>query len=400
LVLSHHIHRLSSLMGQAVRAGEEGLRAAHIAAREALDVYAPLAHRLGMHQLKNDLEELAFQFLFPEEHAVIAKEIDERFSLHQVVLTEQIKVLKQALVEDTLFMNSIARVSVEGRSKQPYSIWRKMQQRRAKGVAGASVEEVLDRLAVRVVFEPKPLPGEDAEAVRRRGEELTYHVLDLVHSQWDHSDFRVKDYVSRPKANGYQSLHTTARTRHHGMDWPFEVQIRTDEMHRVAEWGMAAHVDYKSDQAGEPWIFLARDESVAEEKGFTQDQHPPPATPRRREQQVRDETVPPGSISVKTTRGLFPAVGEVQRLKSLANVRDYTGWLHTNLSERRVFVFIDDTLWDLRRGVTVRDAIAEQLHSGPARGPVSPRTPRKIRINGHSVDLDYQLRNGDALQLV
>ena len=135
---------------------------------QALDVYAPLAHRLGMHVLKDELEDLAFRFLHPAEHAAVVEAVQARCSEHQRVLDEALLVLKRTLQEDVEFMNSIKRVSFEARSKQPYSTWRKMQKLAAAAAVAAGegevsgehaeksealITQVLDHLALRVVFE-------------------------------------------------------------------------------------------------------------------------------------------------------------------------------------------------------------------------------------------------------
>jgi len=359
LILANHATHLASLT--VPFRGDESYdpvahRDAYIAARDSLDVYAPLAHRLGMHQLKSEIEGAAFEYLYPKEHALIRHELDERFSTHQIVLDEQIKVLKRALCEDPLFMNNIARVSVEGRSKEPYSIWRKIAGLPG-GITSDAVAEVLDRLALRVVFEVDDTDVADASLVRQRGQDLCYHVLDLVHDQWPFMQVRVKDYIKSPKPNGYQSLHTTARTRHHGLEWPFEVQIRTEEMHRVAEWGRAAHVDYKAESNLEWALFPCED------------------APGTREARPQD---------------VMPVDLDAQAM-TFTNPREYAVWLHETLSGNRVFVFIDNKICDLARGMTLQQAL--QRLNMVATIPI-----KKLKINGALASPDYQLRNGDTVQ--
>merc|ERR1719230_1769407 len=126
-----------------------------------------------------------------------------------------------------------------------------------------ALDQILDHIALRVIFEVDEKGVSDSEVVTERGEQLCYHAMESVHKLWPNKKGnRVKDYIASPKANGYQSLHTTVVTRHHGQEWPFEVQVRTEEMHRVAEWGKAAHADYKSEDS---WSWLV-DEGHASSK--------------------------------------------------------------------------------------------------------------------------------------
>ena len=207
-------------------------------ARDAFDVYAPLAHACGLSAYKNELEGLAFRCLYPRQHAAVRAELDERSEEYNQVLNDSHRLLKRALVEDLDTINHVKSLSVAGRTKTPFSVWCKMRQKNCRA------DEVLDTIALRVVLEPSA--AEEAGGVT--GEALCYHVLDLVHAQWPHMDFKVKDYCSDPKDNGYRSLHTTSLLRYHGLTLPLEVQIRTSDMHHDAEHGGAAHHRYKQVQ--------------------------------------------------------------------------------------------------------------------------------------------------------
>lgn len=184
-------------------------------ARETMDIYAPLAERIGMHQMKDELEDLAFAELYPEaRESIIARLafLKEKGS----ALVEQI----EAELRETLTKGGVA-AQVSGREKTPYSIWRKMQR---KNVA---FEQLSDIMAFRVVVDDLP---------------SCYNALGVIHSAYPVVPGRFKDYISTPKPNGYQSLHT-------GVIGPerqrIEVQIRTRDMHDVAELGVAAHWSYK-----------------------------------------------------------------------------------------------------------------------------------------------------------
>src|SRR5437899_5843494 len=184
--------------------------------RETLDIYAPLAHRLGIGQIKWELEDLAFRNLEPEafEDVVgrIARKRDEREKL--------VEDLREILARE-LEKVGIQAVEITGRPKHIYSVWQKMTRE------DKDFSEIYDLSAIRV----------QVESVRD-----CYGVLGVVHSLWKPMPGRFKDYIAMPKSNGYQSLHTTVIT-HTGE--PIEIQIRTQEMHRVAEFGVAAHWTYK-----------------------------------------------------------------------------------------------------------------------------------------------------------
>ncbi len=184
-------------------------------ARETMDIYAPLANRLGLYRLKRDLEDLSFKYLRPD----VFNQIEHWLDKHQVV-EKQIIGKVVGLIEDLLASNGI-KGQVYGRIKHKYSIYKKMQSQ------SLSLDEMHDIMAFRVLVKD----------IRD-----CYAVLGLVHSQWRPVHGRFKDYISMPKANGYQSLHTTVI----GPEGErIEIQIRTEEMHRQAEHGVAAHWLYK-----------------------------------------------------------------------------------------------------------------------------------------------------------
>lgn len=184
-------------------------------AQETMDIYAPLANRLGLHLLKRQLEDLSFKYLRPD----IFNQIDHWLDTHQVV-EKQIIEKVVSLIQDLLASNGLAG-QVYGRIKHKYSIYKKMQSQ------SLTLDEMHDIMAFRVLVKD----------IRD-----CYAVLGLVHSQWKPVHGRFKDYISMPKANGYQSLHTTVI----GPEGErIEIQIRTEEMHRQAEHGVAAHWLYK-----------------------------------------------------------------------------------------------------------------------------------------------------------
>jgi guanosine-3',5'-bis(diphosphate) 3'-pyrophosphohydrolase len=183
--------------------------------RETLDIYAPLAHRLGIGQIKWELEDLAFRNLEPDAYEDVAKRIARKRHERETLVAD----LSDALARELEKVGIIA--DITGRPKHIYSVWQKMTRDQK------DFTEIYDLSAIRVLV----------DTVRD-----CYGVLGVVHSLWKPVPGRFKDYVAMPKSNGYQSLHTTVITY---TGEPIEIQIRTQEMHRVAEFGVAAHWTYK-----------------------------------------------------------------------------------------------------------------------------------------------------------
>ena len=186
-------------------------------AQETRDLYAPLAHRFGLNSMKAELEDLAFKFLEPEEYRLLAKQVVQKRADRETLVEEMAEPLRQ-----TLTAAGINVYEVSGRPKHLWSIWKKMQKR------DKPYEEIYDLLAIRVMVDTV---------------QDCYHALGVIHGEWNPLQERIKDYIATPKSNGYQSLHTTIFGPRHTL---FEIQIRTREMHRTAEYGIAAHWVYKS----------------------------------------------------------------------------------------------------------------------------------------------------------
>ena len=184
-------------------------------AQETMDIYAPLANRLGLHRIKQTLEDLSFKYMKPEVYAQITRWLDENQVVERQIIDKVVSRL-----EDILRSNNIPG-TVYGRIKHLYSIHKKMQQ------LSLTLDEMHDIMAFRVLVDDL---------------KDCYAVLGLVHAQWRPVHGRFKDYISMPKANGYQSLHTTVI----GPEGErIEIQIRTNDMHRQAEHGVASHWLYK-----------------------------------------------------------------------------------------------------------------------------------------------------------
>jgi GTP pyrophosphokinase len=191
-------------------------------AREVSDIYAPLAHRLGIGHIKWELEDLSFRYLHPYDYKYIAKLLDEKRIDRQVYIDNVIQALKEALAKE-----GIEGAEINGRAKHIYSIWRKMRRK------NIGFSEVYDIRAVRILVS---------------SEQDCYRALGVVHSLWRNIPHEFDDYIANPKENGYRSLHTAVKGPNNRV---LEVQIRTRAMHEEAEYGVCAHWRYKkSDQEG------------------------------------------------------------------------------------------------------------------------------------------------------
>jgi GTP pyrophosphokinase len=188
-------------------------------AQETMDLYAPLAHRFGMAKMRWELEDLAFKYLEPDEYRKLAKLVAAKRNERERLIAQ----LKEPL-ERTLTQAGIKGVEVTGRAKHLWSIWKKMEKRQRP------YDEIYDLLAIRVLVNSVP---------------DCYHALGIIHDGWTPVQERIKDYIAQPKSNGYQSLHTTVFGPGRQL---YEIQIRTREMHRTAEIGIAAHWRYKTER--------------------------------------------------------------------------------------------------------------------------------------------------------
>ncbi|HEY7774436.1 MAG TPA: GTP diphosphokinase [Marinagarivorans sp.] len=191
-------------------------------AREVADIYAPLAHRLGIGHIKWELEDVSFRYLQPYDYKYIAKLLDERRLDRQTYIDGVLAILKNALEKENIRLADIS-----GRAKHIYSIWRKMRRK------GISFSEVYDIRAVRILVDT---------------EQDCYRVLGIVHSLWHNIPNEFDDYIANPKENGYRSLHTAVKGPANRV---LEVQIRTEKMHEEAEFGVCAHWRYKNSDKGD-----------------------------------------------------------------------------------------------------------------------------------------------------
>jgi GTP pyrophosphokinase len=346
-------------------------------ARETLDIYAPLANRLGIWQLKWELEDLAFRFEDPDTYKRIARLLDEKRVERETYVASAIERLQQELAAAHI------RAEVSGRPKHIYSIWRKM---RGKALDFA---ELYDVRAFRVIVP-------DIKDC--------YTVLGIVHNLWQPVPKEFDDYISRPKPNGYKSLHTVVI----GDDGrAFEVQIRTQEMHRFAEYGVAAHWRYKeAGVRGYGGQFTASekyDEKIAWLRQLLawKDEVAEGEHPENPWEQLRQATLDDDHIYVMTPQA------RVIALPQGATPVDFAYHLHSELGHRCRGARVDGAMVPLNtplsNGQTVE--IIAVKEGGPSRDWLNPqlgylqsaRARQKVRAWFNAIDSQENVANGRAI---
>ncbi len=318
-------------------------------AKETLEIYAPLAHRLGIHQVKWELEDLAFQTLHPRKFEEIRRMVSERRTDREEHVEQAAEVLRHELDKVDI------PAEISGRAKHFYSIYDKMAKK------GREFNEIYDLTAMRVIVE-------------RSGDEGTrdcYGALGLIHSLWKPMPGRFKDLVAMPKLNGYRSLHTTVI----GPEGrPLEIQVRTREMHETAELGVAAHWRYKSGakaaKADEEWLAW-----VGQLMDTGQDEADPGEFMKSfRTDLFEDEVY------------VFTPKGAVKTLPSGATPIDFAYAVHTDVGHRTVGAKVNGRIVPLHYRLKSGDRV-EILTSKSGRGPsrdwvnlaASSRARNKIR---------------------
>jgi len=297
-------------------------------ARETLEIYAPIANRLGLHSIKTELEELGFKSLYPGRHRIIEKAL-KRARGNQKQFVGKI----EDNIQGTLDKAGV-KARVEGREKHLFSIYQKMRRKRA------ALAEIVDVFGFRIVVESV---------------DTCYRALGIVHSLYRPMPGRFKDYIAIPRINGYQSLHTTLFGPN-GM--PIEVQIRTEEMHRVAEAGIAAHWQYKT----------------GEDEGQTHQDHAMGWLQNLMDMQQNGSSE---EFMESVKLDLFPdkvyvftPKGDIRRLPRGATAVDFAYDVHTDIGNRCVAAKIDRRLaplrTPLRNGQTVEIITAKGATPNPA----------------------------------
>jgi GTP pyrophosphokinase len=331
-------------------------------ARETLELYAPLANRLGIWQLKWELEDLAFRFIEPDTYKRVARWLDEKRAEREGFIDSAQQDLRD------LLLRAGVPGEVSGRPKHIYSIWSKMK---AKGLA---FDELFDVRALRVIVD------EVAQC---------YQVLSLVHERFAPIAAEYDDYIARPKPNGYRSLHTVVRD---GSGRPLEIQIRTRQMHALAELGVAAHWRYKEGARGKAGS--ADDERVAwlrQLLAWRQDiEAPPQAGQGGAQADDRIYVLTPQARVVELPRG--------------ATAIDFAYHLHTELGHRCRGAKVDGAMvpltTPLATGQTVEVIVAKS--GGPSRDWLnadlgylaSPRSRAKVRAWFNALETEQAIAAG------
>jgi GTP pyrophosphokinase len=296
--------------------------------QETLDIYAPIAHRLGMGKLRSELEDLSFQNLYPDDYKRLAIEVDARRPELEAAL-ESIKTT----ITEKLTEHEVPFVSIEGRVKRLYSLWKKLKKQKIM------IEQVYDLIAARIITE--------------NDRKNCYLAMSVIHDVWTPVPERFKDWIAIPRDNLYQSLHTSVIG---DGGQPFEVQIRTEEMHHIAEEGVAAHWKYKDSTLG---------------------------------QKEEDEAL--DQLRKTVEKLLLPLVENSEHNEDSA---DFIETLKLDLYPKDVYAFTPmGKVIQLPRGSTPID-FAYAIHSAVG------DTCTGAKVNGRIVPLRSEIHNGDVIEIL
>jgi GTP diphosphokinase / guanosine-3',5'-bis(diphosphate) 3'-diphosphatase len=327
-------------------------------ARETLEIYAPIAERLGLYAVKLELEDLGFRALYPYRYKVLERELKRARGNQKEFIAKIAETFKGALAKAGIVG------AVEGREKHLYSIYKKMQNKKI------SINEMVDVHGFRIIVD---------------NADVCYRVLGLVHSVYKPMPGRFKDYIAIPRVNGYQSLHTTLFGPN-GI--PIEVQIRSEQMHRVAESGIAAHWKYKSggdafggvehDRAREWLASLVQIQEGGSSEEFLES--------------VKVDLFPDKVY-------VFTPKGKILRLPSGATTVDFAYAIHTDVGNRCVAAKVDRRLvplrTPLRNGQTVEIITAKGAKPNPSWSSFLVTAKARAAIRQYLKNL----KRGDALEL-
>ena len=292
-------------------------------AQETLDIYAPIANRLGMSKVKNELEELSFKYLEPKAYDALRAKVEARRKSAEAVIDELTRTLRSKL-EDA----QVPIITLDGRIKRLYSIHLKLKRQKI------DLERVYDFVAVRVI----------TQSVKD-----CYAALGIIHQTWSPVPGRIKDFIAMPRPNGYQSLHTSVISEH---GFPFEVQIRTDEMHRRAEEGIAAHWKYKEGRVGDH-----RDERYFQWMRQLLEVQQEVRDPQEFLQNLKIDLYPEEVY-------IFTPKGEVRSLPRGATAVDFAYTVHTDVGHQCIGARINGRMVPLRTRLQNGDIIEIVTQSG------------------------------------
>jgi GTP pyrophosphokinase len=292
-------------------------------AQETRDIYAPIAHRLGMSKLKNELEDLAFRHLEPAAYQALRTQVEAKRKVHEGLIDEL-----RTMLAGRLEAAQIPVVAIEGRTKRLWSVHQKLLRQQVP------LDQVYDLLALRVVT---------------RSVKDCYGVLGIIHQVWSPVPGRFKDFIAMPRPNGYQSLHTSV-VGERGL--PFEVQIRTDEMHGIAEEGIAAHWKYKEGRVG-----AERDEMYFQWLRQLLELQREVRDPQEFMQNLRIELYPEDVY-------IFTPKGEVKSLPRGATPVDFAYFVHTDIGHTCVGARVNGRMVPLRTRLSNGDIVEILTQSG------------------------------------
>jgi GTP diphosphokinase / guanosine-3',5'-bis(diphosphate) 3'-diphosphatase len=324
-------------------------------ARETLEIYVPVAHRLGMGRIRKELEDLAFPYVFPEEYERVSKLLQTKAGKSNELLERERKVLQKRLAEIGLldFKTSY-------RVKGLYSLFHKLKRKEW------DIGLVYDLLAMRVVVPTV---------------EDCYRTLGIIHKLWRPLPGRVKDYIAFPKPNGYQSLHTTVTTPNGVI---LEIQIRTQKMHHESEFGIASHISYK-----EQVVVGKATESTSRFTSLI----PSLFRPRSRPKEATDEIKKTKESAHRDKIPRWIAQIGQTHTKDKSTTAEFAVDAQTDFFSNRIFVFtpVGDVV-DLPMGATPVD-FAYAIHSEVGDHIFG------VKVNKKLVQLDSTLRNGDIVEI-
>ncbi len=331
-------------------------------ARQTMEIYAPLAHRLGIWQIKWELEDLAFKYIEPEQYKEVAEQLAARRQVRERYIDQAMKTLASELERSGI------RAELSGRAKHLWSIAQKMRRK------GVGFNEVYDLLAIRVIVEDVP---------------SCYAALGVVHTLWPPVPGQFDDYIAVPKANLYQSLHTAVMGPG---GQPLEIQVRTQDMHGLAEYGIAAHWRYKEGAKGDKDY----ESKLAWVRALLEWQH-----------DVTDAQEFVESLKVYVFQDevfVFTPKGEVKALPTGSTPIDFAYRIHTDVGHRTIGAKVNGRIVPLDHHLTSGD-IVEVVTSKAARGPsrdwiTMVRTPgarEKIRQWFKRAERDENITHGKEM---
>jgi GTP pyrophosphokinase len=331
-------------------------------AQETLDIYAPIANRLGMSKVKNELEELCFRSLEPKAYETLRAKVDARRKATAGMVEELRQTIAAKLAEA-----QVPVVAIDGRIKRLYSIWLKLKRQKI------DLEQVYDFVALRVV----------TSTVKD-----CYAALGIIHQTWAPVPGRFKDFIAMPRPNGYQSLHTSVVS---DRGFPFEVQIRTEQMHRIAEEGIAAHWKYKEGRVG-----AQRDEQYFQWLRQLLEWQQEVRDPQQFIQNLKVDLYPEEVYT-------FTPRGEVKALPRGATPVDFAYAIHTDIGHQCVGARVNGRMVPLRHRLKNGDIVEVLTQQGhkPSRDwlgfVVTSRARNKIRHFLHAEEKARSIELGRKL---